>query len=330
MAADRAQILITAVDQTKSAFDSIRGNLKRLGEESNRLQTLLAGLGVTLSAGGFVAFIKNAIDTADHLNKLSQKIGISVEALSTLRFAAELSDVSLESLQKSIKSLSQNILEVNSGIGDGAQVFDALGISVKNADGTLKSTEQVLLEVADIFATLEDGTVKTTLAVKLFGKTGQDMIPLLNQGKAGIEQLKLEAERLGLKLDKETAKSAEAFNDNLIALKASASSLGIALAHDFLPELTNITNAMRIAANDAGILKSLWVGLGGIGNLIFNGTEIQQVHKEIERLQGLIDSTRQKVESGKAPVPFLPFDVQFNDQAMATLVRLISCCHQHF
>lgn len=321
MAADRAQILITAVDQTKSAFDSIRGNLKRLGEESNRLQTLLAGLGVTLSAGGFVAFIKNAIDTADHLNKLSQKIGISVEALSTLRFAAELSDVSLESLQKSIKSLSQNILEANSGIGDGAQVFDALGISVKNADGTLKSTEQVLLEVADIFATLEDGTIKTTLAVKLFGKTGQDMIPLLNQGKAGIEQLKLEAERLGLKLDKETAKSAEVFNDNLIALKASASSLGIALAHDFLPELTNITNAMRIAANDVGILKSLWVGLGGIGNLIFNGTEIQQTQKEIERLQGFIDSTRQKVESGKAPVPFLPFDVQFNDQALATLRR---------
>ena len=100
-----------------------------------------------------------------------------------------MSDVSLEALQKGIKSLSQNILEANTGVGDGAQVFEALGISVKNADGTLKSTEQVLLEVADIFATLEDGTVKTTLAVKLFGKAGQDMIPLLNQGKAGIEQL---------------------------------------------------------------------------------------------------------------------------------------------
>lgn len=321
MNTDRAQILITAVDQTKSAFDSIRGNLRRLGDESNRLQSLLAGLGVTLSAGGFVAFIKNAIDTADQLKKLSQKIGISVEALSTLRFAAELSDMSLEALQKGIKSLSQNILEANSGIGDGAQVFDALGISVKNADGTLKSTEQVLLEVADVFAQLEDGTVKTTLAVKLFGKTGQDMIPLLNQGKAGIEQLRLEAERLGLKLNSETARSAETFNDNLIALKASTSSLGIALARDFLPELTNITNAMRMAANDAGVLKSLWVGLGGVGNLIINGTEIQQARKEIERLQDLVDSTRQKLASGKAKIPFLPFDVQFNDQALTTLRR---------
>ncbi len=319
MSNDRAQILITAIDQTRSAFDSIRGNLRRLGDESSRLQTLLAGLGVTLSVGGFVAFIKNAIDTADQLNKLSQKIGISVEALSTLRFAAELSDVSLESLQRGIKELSLNIVEASSGIGDGVKVFDALDISIKKVDGTLKSTEQVLLAVADVFATLEDGTVKTTLAVELFGKAGQDMIPLLNQGKVGIEQLRLEAERLGLKLDTETARSAENFNDNLATLRASASSLGIALARDFLPELTNITNAMRLAANEAGVLKSLWIGLGGIGSLIFNGTEIQQTRNEIERLQNLIDSTRQKLAAGKAKVPLLPFDVQFNDQALATL-----------
>ncbi len=319
MTQDRAQLLITAVDQTRSAFDSIRGNLAKLGNESNRVKGLLAGLGVSLSVAGFAAMIKNAIDAADQLNKLSQKIGISVEALSTLRFAAQLSDVSLETLQKGIKGLSQNIAEANTGIGDGAQVFDALGISVKNADGSMKSTEAVLLQMADVFANLEDGAVKTALAVKLFGKSGMDMIPFLNQGAAGINQLTAEAERLGLKLTTETARSAEAFNDNLTALKASSSSLGIALARDFLPELTNITNAMREAANEAGTLKALWVGLGGVGNLIFNGTEIKRARDEIARIQELVDSTRTKVDSGKAPVPFMPFDVKFNEGAMATL-----------
>lgn len=321
MAQDRAQLLITAVDQTRSAFDSIRGNLVKLGDESNRIKGLLAGLGVTLSAAGFAAMIKSAIDAADQINKLSQKIGISVEALSTLRFAAQLSDVSLESLQKGIKGLSQNITEANTGIGDGAQVFDALGISVRNADGSMKSTEAVLLQVATVFASLEDGAVKTALAVKLFGKSGMDMIPFLNQGAAGISQLTAEAERLGLKLTTETARSAEAFNDNLTALKASSSSLGISLARDFLPELTNITNAMREAANDAGTLKALWVGLGGVGNLIFNGTEIKQARDELGRLQALVDATRQKVETGKAPVPFMPFDVKFNEGAMTALRR---------
>ena len=319
MTQDRAQLLITAVDQTRSAFDSIRGNLAKLGNESNRVKGLLAGLGVSLSVAGFAAMIKNAIDAADQLNKLSQKIGISVEALSTLRFAAQLSDVSLETLQKGIKGLSQNIAEANTGIGDGAQVFDALGISVKNVDGSMKSTEAVLLQMADVFANLEDGAVKTALAVKLFGKSGMDMIPFLNQGAAGINQLTAEAERLGLKLTTETARSAEAFNDNLTALKASSSSLGIALARDFLPELTNITNAMREAANEAGTLKALWVGLGGVGNLIFNGTEIKRARDEIARIQELVDSTRTTVDAGKAPVPFMPFDVKFNDGAMATL-----------
>ena len=319
MTQDRAQLLITAVDQTRSAFDSIRGNLAKLGDESNRVKGLLAGLGVSLSVAGFATMIKSAIDAADHLNKLSQKIGISVEALSTLRFAAQLSDVSLETLQKGIKGLSQNITEANTGIGDGAQVFDALGVSVKNADGSMKSTEAVLLQVADVFANLEDGAVKTALAVKLFGKSGMDMIPFLNQGAAGINQLTAEAERLGLKLTTETARSAEAFNDNLTALKASSSSLGIALARDFLPELTNITNAMREAANEAGTLKALWVGLGGVGNLIFNGTEIKRARDEVARIQELVDSTRKKVDTGKAPVPFMPFDVKFNEAAMATL-----------
>lgn len=319
MTQDRAQLLITAVDQTRSAFDSIRGNLAKLGDESNRVKGLLAGLGVSLSVAGFATMIKSAIDAADHLNKLSQKIGISVEALSTLRFAAQLSDVSLETLQKGIKGLSQNITEANTGIGDGAQVFEALGVSVKNADGSMKSTEAVLLQVADVFANLEDGAVKTALAVKLFGKSGMDMIPLLNQGAAGINQLTAEAERLGLKLTTETARSAEAFNDNLTALKASSSALGISLARDFLPELTNITNAMREAADDSGKLKAMWVGLGGVGNLIFNGTEIKQARDEVARVQELVDSTRKKVDTGKAPVPFMPFDVKFNEAAMATL-----------
>lgn len=319
MTQDRAQLLITAVDQTRLAFDSIRGNLGKLGDEAGRIKGILAGLGVSLSVAGFAVMIKSAIDAADHLNKLSQKIGISVEALSTLRFAAQLSDVSLETLQKGIKGLSQNIVEANTGVGDGAQVFEALGISVKNADGSMKSTEAVLLQVADVFANLEDGAVKTALAVKLFGKSGMDMIPFLNQGAAGINQLTTEAERLGLKLTAETARSAEAFNDNLTALKASSSALGISLARDFLPELTNITNAMREAADDSGKLKAMWVGLGGVGNLIFNGTEIKQARDEVARIQELVDSTRKKVDTGKAPVPFMPFDVKFNEAAMATL-----------
>lgn len=251
MASDRAQILITAVDQTRTALDSIRNNLGRLGDETRRVQGLLAGLGVSLTLGAFAALVKGAIDSADELNKLSQKIGISVEALSTLQFAAQLSDVGLDTLKTGLKGLSANLTEARAGLGEGAALFQALGVSVEDTAGNLKSSDTILLEVADRFASFEDGATKTALAVKLFGKSGMDMIPFLNQGASGIRELMQEAERLGLKLSTETAQAAEAFNDNLTALKASSSGLGITLATELLAPLRVVTDAIREGQGEA-------------------------------------------------------------------------------
>jgi hypothetical protein len=251
MASDRAQILITAVDQTRTALDGIRNNLGRLGDETRRVQGLLAGLGVSLTLGAFAALVKGAIDSADELNKLSQKIGISVEALSTLQFAAQLSDVGLDTLKTGLKGLSTNLTEARAGLGEGAALFQALGISVEDTAGNLKSSDTILLEIADRFASFEDGATKTALAVKLFGKSGMDMIPFLNQGASGIRALMQEAERLGLKLSTETAQAAEAFNDNLTALKASSSGLGISLATELLAPLRVVTDAIREGQGEA-------------------------------------------------------------------------------
>ena len=251
MASDRAQILITAVDQTRTALDGIRNNLGRLGDETRRVQGLLAGLGVSLTLGAFAALVKGAIDSADELNKLSQKIGISVESLSTLQFAAQLSDVGLDTLKTGLKGLSANLTEARAGLGEGAALFQALGISVEDTAGNLKSSDTILLEIADRFASFEDGATKTALAVKLFGKSGMDMIPFLNQGSSGIRALMQEAERLGLKLSTETAQVAEAFNDNLTALKASSSGLGISLATELLAPLRVVTDAIREGQGEA-------------------------------------------------------------------------------
>ncbi|MBK9161112.1 MAG: phage tail protein [Nitrosomonadales bacterium] len=251
MASDRAQILITAVDQTRTALDGIRNNLGRLGDETRRVQGLLAGLGVSLTLGAFAALVKGAIDSADELNKLSQKIGISVDALSTLQFAAQLSDVGLDTLKTGLKGLSANVTEARAGLGEGAALFQALGISVEDTAGNLKSSDTILLEIADRFASFEDGATKTALAVKLFGKSGMDMIPFLNQGSSGIRALMQEAERLGLKLSTETAQAAEAFNDNLTALKASTSGLGITLATELLAPLRVVTDAIREGQGEA-------------------------------------------------------------------------------
>jgi hypothetical protein len=283
MANDRVQLLITATDQTRAAFDSIKRNLGGLADAAKNVNGLLAGIGVSLSAAGLAAMAKSAIDAADQLNKLSQKIGISVESLSTLRYAAELSDVSLETLQAGIRGLSQNISEASTGIGDSAEMFKALGIAVKNADGSMKSTEDVLLQVANVFSKMEDGAVKSALAVKLFGRGGLEMIPFLNQGAAGINQLTAEAERLGLKLTTETGQAAGAFKDNLTALKAAGSSLGISLMNEVLPPLLALTTSMRDSASGAGSMASM---IGGalrtaLEAVLVLGANVAYVFKQV-------------------------------------------------
>jgi predicted ATPase len=85
MASDRAQILITAIDQTRQAFGSVKSGLENLTSAAKSVNGLLASMGAALSVGALVAAGKHALDTADNLAKLSQKTGISVESLSVLR-----------------------------------------------------------------------------------------------------------------------------------------------------------------------------------------------------------------------------------------------------
>lgn len=141
---------------------------------------------------------------------MSQKIGISTEELSTLAFAAELADVSLDQLQTGLVRLSKNAADMANGTGEAKDAFKALGLEVVNSAGTLKTNDELLKEIATKFAGLEDGADKTALAVKLFGKSGAELVPMLNAGAAGIEELQSRARQLGLELSTEAGRAAEA------------------------------------------------------------------------------------------------------------------------
>lgn len=112
----------------------------------------LAGMAAAAAAGGLAlgALTRQAINFADEIGKTAQKIGMTSESLSRLEYAAKLSDISLGQLQVGLGQLSKNMQA-----GDDA--FTALGISVTNSQGLLRGTEEVLLDVAERFAGMEDG-----------------------------------------------------------------------------------------------------------------------------------------------------------------------------
>ena len=151
MASNRAQILISAVDQTKTAFDSIKRGLSGLTDTARSVNGLLANLGVAVSVAGLTAMVKSAIDTGDALDEMSQRVGVSVETLSVWKPAAEQSGVSGESFEKGLRKLSTTMLEAATGSEEAARNFAAVGVAFKNQDGTLRGTDQVFLDLAERF-----------------------------------------------------------------------------------------------------------------------------------------------------------------------------------
>lgn len=268
-----------AARESEKRMAQIQKNAKAVG-------VALAAAGA--AAGAFaVAQVKAAIDSADALSKQSKAVGIAVEDLSALNYAAELSDVSVEQLSGSLNKFNRTIDDASDGTGAGAEAFDALGVSIKNADGTLKSNLDLVKEIADAFQEMPDGIQKSALAQDLFGKSGAKLIPLLNDGSEGLAMMADEAERLGLIIDGDTAAAAEQFNDNLTRLSKSADALGIALAEDFLPPLTRITNEMVEAQRESGLLSALWAGLAQSFKEVAGADlrELDQFEKKLERLR---------------------------------------------
>jgi len=218
--------------------------LGSLGKAANGVDAALAGITAALAgvAAGMIVSGKESIDYADNLNKLSQKIGVATEDLSKLAYAAKLSDVDVGALQQSFVILSRGLSEASQGSGNALSAFNALGIKFKEANGTLVTSDEMLMRVADRFKAIEDGAGKTALAVAIFGRAGASMIPMLNSGRDGIKEMGDELVRFGGVITTKYARDAEIFNDNLTRLQTILSGFTI---NTFAPLVAGINAAVE-------------------------------------------------------------------------------------
>lgn len=210
-------------------------------EQATNIGRLVAAAAVAAGAG-LVLLTKGSLDAADEIGKLSQKTGIATETLSAYQYAASLSDVTNEALAGGLTRLAKSMSEAAQGSKEQAQAFDAIGVSVKNADGSLRATDQVLADIAERFSRYADGPEKAALAQAIFGRSGADLIPILNLGAKGLDQMRQEAERLGLVVGGDLAKNAEEFNDALTRIGTGAQALGLSIARELLPTLQAVAD----------------------------------------------------------------------------------------
>ncbi|WP_056596547.1 hypothetical protein [Mesorhizobium sp. Root102] len=202
-------------------------------------------------------FNKQIIKSADETAKGAAKIGSAIgqagkDIKQGVGYTVEaFADIGVEVTRFGGKQ--EKLKATTKGISTG---FDDLGIKVKNANGTLKTNEQLLLEVADAFQKMPDGARKSTVSLKLFGEAGAKLIPFLNEGAAKIKELGQTGADLGIFFSDEQIKAAEAFNDSLNRLKLTVGGVLKQIGLIFAPAITAGALAFRdiIVRNRAAIL----------------------------------------------------------------------------
>lgn len=241
--------LVVAVDSSgvKSATDDLRKLGDAAGPAEKKAAALGKAIGTVVAAaatGAFASFIKESIDLADNTGKAAQMAGVTTEALSGLQYAAGLADVSASELNNSLKFLNLSISKAAAGGKDAQRAFGDIGVSIRDASGELRSADAVLLDVADRFSQYKDGAEKAALAQELFGRSGTLLIPLLNSGADGINELTAQAERFGLIISEDARKQSEQFNDSLTVMQGVTRGVGNQMARELLPTLNDITGTM--------------------------------------------------------------------------------------
>ena len=245
-----AKVVLSAVDQTRSAVESAKRNMESLShtvEQAKDAVELFIGSEIVRY---MYEWAKGIIETGDAMNDLSQRVGIAVEDLAKYQMATAQSGTTMESLAKGIKGLSTNMVEH-------ADILKAAGVTATTADGAM-------IQLADIFASMPDGVGKTVLAVKLFGKAaGMDLIPMLNLGSAGLKESAEKSAKYAEVL-KVLAPQADKFNDNMAEFALHSKVAGMSMMNNMLPALTKISAQMAIATQEGGALAGVWAGLSGV------------------------------------------------------------------
>ena len=287
-----------SIKRLGNSMQGVAGRVKNLRLAMGGLNKTFATFGILISGGAFVGLVKGAIDSADSFGKMADQTGIAANTLQAYVNAGKLAGVSQETIDKGLRRLAQSMREADQGVATYSDSFDALGISVRATDGTFKTSEQVLGEVADKFATMENGATKAALAMEIFGRSGASLINLLNGGAASLTEFNYE-------VSENFAQNAEFFNDQIAVLAIRFDGFRKQLTDALLPALNTIVGVFSelfSAENDfSGFFKAIEIGIRGISIGIFATVKL------IDEVIRVIGAAAQKVQSFFDNIKIPPF-----------------------
>lgn len=273
-----AQQVAAAGQKISEAGDKISA----VGDKLKPLSAAAAGIVTSLAGLGY-----SAITASDDLNTLANQTGLTTAEIQKMQYASDMIDVSFSDIEGALKKMKSKMDPANA-------TFQQLGVSVTNADGSMRGASEVFYEAIEALSQVENETERDQVAMDLFGKSADSLAGIIDDGGAALKEYGKQAEDLGLILSQDTLDSLNELNDTIDVLKANFTGafarLGSTIALQFGPSLQKAAEyaqqlADRIAnlspetvsliakiAGVVAVIAPLTIGLGkvtkGVGTML--------------------------------------------------------------
>ena len=309
MANQKLNIVITAFDKTKSAFRGISAGDGAVTSAVFSLKTALVGV---VGAAGIGLLVRNSLQATDALSKTAQKLGVTTQELSALRYAAELSGVGIQTTDMAVQRFTRRLAEAAQGTGEAKGALRELNIDA--AELSKLPLQEQMFALADAFGNVKNANDQVRLGFKLFDSEGLAFINTLKEGREGLSAMFAEADRLGVLLSTDAAQGVERANDaftklgtllkgvtdqTVAALAPALEDLATFLTETFLEKIEEGTGGVRqlgIALADY-LLLAIGKAIIGLGEFVESvvklSNRVLEVIYPLANLVGLMDNLNQ-------------------------------------
>ena len=257
--ADNYKFVISGTDKTRAMFKGLKANLGAVRGALNSTQLKVAGLA---GVAGLGALVKSSLTTQDALAKTADRLGLTTRELAAYQHQANLTGSSNEGINKALELMNRNLGDAARGTGEAKDAFADLGLDLAalNAMPTAARFETLTTALGGV----SDRTLQASYAADIFGRSGTDLINLIDQGAAGLAQAKTEVDDYGVALSRVDAAKLEAANDAMFRVGQIAQGAGNQLTVHLAPVIEEMAVQFAEAAKQGG-------GMGAMVEKVFRG-----------------------------------------------------------
>lgn len=260
--------------------NSMKSSMNAMGSLDAQSLALAGGFAAVAAAivkveKAMISMTKESAAFADNIITLSMQTGQSTQQLQEFAYASELIDVSVDTLQGSLTKLTNNMQDTMNGTGNAKASFEALGVSVTNADGSMRSANDVFYETIDALGQVKNETERDAMSMDIFGRSAQDLNPLIIQGSQTLKAYADEAHNVGYVLDDEALSALGAVDDAYQRLQNTQEGVKNQLSAEFAPyleefygDVTTMVKDGGKALKDSGIVDAFGMLLETVGDIL--------------------------------------------------------------